>query len=318
MTTPIISVVATLYKSQDYIVQFCERIRTSAAALEKSFEIVLVNDGSPDRSAEIARDYADRFGNIVLVDLSRNFGHHQAMMAGLRCAKGDFIFLIDSDLEEEPEWLEQFWPKLFEHGCDVVYGVQASRRGSFTSRVCGHLYYHISQLLTGLSMPLDLVTARLMTRRYVDALLQFHEREIDIAALWVLTGFEQKPIQVIKHDSSPTTYTLAKKVALLVNSITSYSNRPLLGIFYFGAMISAISGAYVFYLVVNRIFFDATLEGWTSLMASIWLLGGLIISFVGIIGIYLAKVFAETKQRPLAIVKEIYPKGYTAIKREFL
>lgn len=307
MTVPEISIVATMYKSQDYVVEFCERVNAAMSVLDKSFEIILVNDGSPDRSADIARECCDRFGNIVLVDLSRNFGHHQAMMAGLRHATGNYIFLIDSDLEEEPEWLIQFWPKLFEDNCDVIYGVQASRRGNLMSKISGRLYYQATRLLTGLPMPFDLVTARLMTRKYVDALLQFKEREIDIAALWVLTGFKQQAFPVTKHDNSPTTYTLSKKIALLIDSITSYSNRPLLGIFYFGAIMAMVSSAFAFYLILNRIFFNSSLEGWTSVMVSIWLIGGLIISFIGIIGIYLAKVFSETKQRPLMIVKEIYP-----------
>lgn len=316
MTSPTISIVATMYKSQDYVVEFCERIIKAVESLDSSFEIILVNDGSPDDSAKIAKECCDKFGNIILVDLSRNFGHHHAMMAGLRYAKGDYIFLIDSDLEEEPEWLLQFWQELFAEGCDVVYGVQDSRRGNFSAKLSGRLYYHVSRFLTGLPIPFDLVTARLMTRRYVDALLQFRETEMDIAALWLLTGFEQSPIKVTKHNDSPTTYTLAKKIALLIDSITSHSNRPLLGIFYFGALMALISGCYALYLIVNRIFFNTPLEGWTSVMVSIWLLGSLIISFIGIIGIYLAKVYSETKQRPLAIIKETYSTDFKGGKHD--
>jgi len=306
-TGPVISIVATLYRSESYVTEFCERASAAAATLTDRFQIILVNDGSPDRSMEIAKDCADRLGNITVIDLSRNFGHHHAMMAGLRHATGQYVFLIDSDLEEEPEWLLQFYPKLREHGCDVVYGVQAIRRGGIVARVIGHLYYHICGALTGLAIPLNLVTARLMTGRYVDALLCFREREMDIAALWIIAGFDQQALPVVKHSSSPTTYTLARKIGLLVDSISSFSNRPLVGIFYFGTLLALISGTYALYLFVYRFFFGMPLEGWTSVMVSIWLVGGLIMSFIGIIGIYLAKVFSETKQRPTVIVRETYP-----------
>jgi len=311
----IISVVATLYRSERYVKEFCERASAAAAALTNHFQIILVNDGSPDRSLELAKECADRLGNILVIDLSRNFGHHHAMMAGIRHATGQYVFLIDSDLEEEPEWLLQFYPMLSGQGCDVVYGVQASRRGGVLARVSGRLYYHVFRALTGLPIPVNLVTARLMTRRYVDALLCFREREMDIAALWLSAGFEQQACPVVKHDTSPTTYTLTRKIDLLIDSITSFSIRPLLIIFYLGMLLALTAGSLITYLLAIRLLLDVPLEGWTSLMVSIWLIGGLIISFIGIIGIYLAKVFSETKQRPTAIVRAIYPAATDLLER---
>jgi putative glycosyltransferase len=147
-----------------------------------------------------------------------------------------------------------------------------------------------------------------MTRRYVDALLGFDEREVFLAGLWYITGFDQRPQTVRKMSSSETTYTVSRKIAVLVNSVTSFSNAPLIGVFYVGVGISLASGAYIAYLV----FFWAVLarppSGWTSVMASIWLLGGLIISFIGVVGIYLSKVFSETKRRPYTIIRQIYGK----------
>jgi putative glycosyltransferase len=230
------------------------------------------------------------------------------MMAGLSHCHGELVFLIDSDLEEEPEWLTEFARSLSESDADVVYGVQAERRGGLCDRLSGHLYYWIFRALTGLPIPTDIVTARLMTRRYVDALTSFEEREIDIAGLWAITGFHQVPRPVKKHSSSETTYTLAHKVNLLIDSITSFSSLPLTTIFYFGLLVSSIAAVFSCYLVISWFLLDAPLMGWTSVMASVWLLGGLLISFVGVIGIYLAKVFSETKRRPNTIVREIYPK----------
>jgi putative glycosyltransferase len=145
-----------------------------------------------------------------------------------------------------------------------------------------------------------------MTRRYVTALLQFRERELVISCLWVITGFKQCQCPVKKHGSSASTYNLAKKLAHVANSITSFSEVPLRLIFYMGAFIFACSLLYTATLVFNRVFLSHPVDGWTSVMVSIWLLGGMVISFVGVLGIYLSKIFSETKQRPYIIVREVY------------
>jgi putative glycosyltransferase len=228
------------------------------------------------------------------------------MMTGLAHARGDHIFLIDSDLEEEPEWLLSFFDQMSREGCDVVYGVQTKRKGGLFERWSGQWFYRIFRALTGLALPDNVVTARLMTRRYVDALLRHDEREFDIGGLWYITGFEQHPQIIKKHSTSETTYTLRRKISLFVNSVTSFSSAPLVYIFYTGLTISFLSGIYTIYLVIQWIFLDEPLMGWTSIMASIWLLGGWIILFIGIIGIYLSKVFMEIKRRPYTIVRQIY------------
>jgi putative glycosyltransferase len=147
-----------------------------------------------------------------------------------------------------------------------------------------------------------------MTRRYVDALLLHEEREVFMAGLWHITGFDQRPQIVKKHSTSETTYTLSGKMSVLVNSVTSFSNAPLVGIFYIGVLISLVAVFYINYLSIQWIFLAKPLSGWTSVMASIWLLGGMIISFIGVLGIYLSKIFSETKQRPYTIVRQIYAK----------
>ena len=302
-----LSIVATLYKSAPYISQFYERACAIAKSLVgNDFEIVFVNDGSPDASLDIAIRIAKRDSRVVVVDLSRNFGHHKAMMTGLSQAKGDLIFLIDSDLEEEPEWLLSFSEQLVQDNCDVVYGVQEARKGNWFERLSGRWFYFLFKVLTGLALPEDVVTARLMTRRYVDALLLHTEREIFIAGLWFVTGFAQRPCPVIKHSSSQTTYTMRRKMALLVNSVTSFSNAPLVTIFYVGLSIFLFALAYIAYLVIQWWFIAKPISGWVTVMASIWLLGGMVISFIGIIGIYLSKIYSETKQRPYTIVRQIY------------
>lgn len=304
-----LSIVATLYQSELYIVEF--HLRATAVAKQfagDDYEIVLVNDGSPDNSLDIAVKLTERDDHVVVVDLSRNFGHHKAMMTGLKYAIGEHVFLIDCDLEEEPEWLDLFWEKLSNSGCDVTFGVQAVRKGGCFERMTGQLYYSVFCALTGVTLSESVVTARLMTRRFVDVLLQHEEREMFLGGLFSLAGFAQESVVVKKHSTSKTTYTFMRKVSLLVNTVTSFSNVPLMAIFYFGLFVSVASSGYIFYMVLNWLFFSAPPSGWTSVMASIWLLGGLIISFLGVIGIYLAKVFIETKRRPYTIARKIYGK----------
>ena len=302
-----LSIVATLYQSVAYIEEFHRRASAAARQVAgEDYEIVLVNDGSPDNSLQVALQLVNVDPRMVVVDLSRNFGHHKAMMTGLAHASGERVFLIDSDLEEEPEYLLSFARQLETAACDVVYGVQERRKGSWFERWSGRWFYSLFEALTGLALPENIVTARLMTRRYVDALLSHREREVFMAGLWHITGFDQRPHIVTKHATSETTYTFRRKMSLLVNSVTSFSNAPLVAIFYIGVSISACAGTYALYLVLHWLFLTKPLSGWTSVMASIWLLGGMIISFIGVVGIYLSKIFSETKQRPYTIVRHVY------------
>lgn len=314
-----LSIVTTLYKSEHYINEFCHRVSTVAEKLVGSdYEIILVNDGSPDSSLEVAIKTMETFSSVNIIDLSRNFGHHKALMTGLAHAQGEKIFLIDSDLEEEPEWLFSFDQQMEEECCDVVYGVQEKRKGGVFERYSGEIFYRFLQLLTKENLPKNITVARLMTRRYLNALLLHQEREIYIAGLWHITGFEQHAQSVKKQAFSETTYTFTKKIALLVNSITSFSNLPLVAIFYLGLMIVGGACCYTLFLVIQKFIFHKVLDGWTSIMASIWLLGGLIILFMGIIGIYLSKMFLEIKQRPYTIIRHFYKNKANAEYQDLL
>lgn len=304
-----LSIVATLYQSAPYISEFHDRASTMARQLAgDDYEIVLVNDGSPDDSLTLAVNLTAHDPHTKVVDLSRNFGHHKAMMTGLAHAVGERVFLIDSDLEEDPEWMADFDRQLTHDDCDVVYGVQERRKGNWLERWSGQWFYHLFKALTGIALPENVVTARLMTRRYVDALLRHEEREVFMAGLWHITGFVQRAQTVKKHSTSETTYTFRRKMSVLVNSVTSFSNAPLVSIFYIGVSICLFALVYIAYLVAHWLFFARPMSGWTSVMASIWLLGGMVISFIGVVGIYLSKIFSETKRRPYTIVRQIYGK----------
>lgn len=302
-----LSIVATLYHSAAYIDEFCLRAGTAARQIAgDDYEIVLVNDGSPDNSLDVAVQRTQVDSHVVVVDLSRNFGHHKAMMTGLAATRGERVFLIDSDLEEEPEWLTSFAVQMEAEELDVVYGVQAERRGGFIEQITGALFYKLFRILTGIVQPSNIVTARLMTRRYVDALLLHEERELNIGGLWVITGFRQSQQVVRKHATSPTTYSLSRKFSHLVNAITSFSSLPLVFTFYSGLLISASALLYITYLSLRYLLGATPPSGYTSIVASIWLFSGLIVFFLGVQGIYIAKIFSEVKRRPYTIVRRVF------------
>lgn len=301
-----LSIVTTMYWSETYLEEFYQRCKTEVQKITNDYEIIFVNDGSPDHSLQKAIKLSERDDQVVVVDLSRNFGHHKAMMTGLSYTSGDLIFLIDSDLEEEPELLQIFYSRLTEENCDVVFGVQESRKGNIFEKWTGEIFYRIINYLSEIEMPRNIITARLMSRRYVDSLLKFKEQEIFLAGIWYITGFNQIAVEVVKHSTSKTTYKLKNKVAMVINAVTSFSNKPLLLIFNLGMTITLISFFYILYLIVRKVFYAQSLEGWTSLIVSVWFIGGLIISFIGIVGIYLSKIFIETKSRPYTIIREIY------------
>jgi len=302
-----LSVVTTLYKSQSYVAEFHARVSKVARDLVgDAYEIVMVNDGSPDQSLDIAVELAATDPHLVVVDLSRNFGHHKAMMTGLDHASGAFLCLLDSDLEEAPEDIHVLVTKLQSNRCDVAFGIQHSRKGSAFEKVSGWLFYWLYEKLTGSTLPRNLMTLRLMSRRYVDALLQHRERDLVIANLWQMTGFDQQPVPLQKMAHSKTTYSIWRKISLVVMSVSAVSSRPLQGVFYVGVGLFLVSLAYVGWLVMVWMFQSRVPDGWTSLVVSVWLLGGLTLCAIGILGIYLSRIFIEVKQRPYALVRAVY------------
>ncbi|HEU4511187.1 MAG TPA: glycosyltransferase family 2 protein [Pyrinomonadaceae bacterium] len=301
-----LSIVTTLYNSAPYLEEFHRRIRDVAGAIADDFEIVLVNDGSPDNSLEVALALHRKDARVRVVDLSRNFGHHRAMMTGLVHSRGELVFLLDSDLEEEPELLHKFYEEMKRTGADVVFGVQERRKGKLFERVSGSLYFKVFNMFSTHPIPTNHITARLMTRAYVAALTGHQEREFVMSGLWALTGFRQEPLEVTKHYKGKSAYGFGRKISHLVNAITSFSNKPLVLIFYLGCVILFISSIAAIDLILRKLLFGTLLEGWASLIVSIWLLGGLTIFCLGVIGIYLSKIFIEVKQRPYTIVKQTY------------
>lgn len=305
-----LSIVTSLYRSEPYLAEFLRRAAEAARPLAgEDFEVIFVNDGSPDNSLETALRLRRDEPRLTVVDLARNFGHHHALMAGIRRAAGERVFLIDVDLEEPPELLGELWRVLEEHPeADVAYGVQRERKGGWFERWSGRLFYRVMRLLSPVDYPADTLTARLMSRRYVESLKLFRDREFDLWVNFALAGFVQLPVEAVKTDKGSSSYTFGRKLRHALESVTSSSAAPLYGIFLLGMAVFLTALGYLGFLVVNKIFWEVPV-GWSMLAASIWGMGGMIMISIGTVGIYLGRVFVECKQRPEVIVRRVYGPG---------
>lgn len=304
-----ISIVTTLYKSEGYIKEFYSRMSAEVQKITNDYEIIFVNDGSPDNSFEVVNRFIENDHKVKLIDLSRNFGHHQAVMAGLEYSCGQHVFLIDSDLEEPPEDLGLFWDKIkSDSSIDVVYGVQEKRRGGWFERLSGHMFYVLFNYLSGLRVSRSQITSRLMSRRYVMSLQLFPEREFIAVGVWSLAGFKQVPLFVKKGSKGGTSYSLFKKIEMMSNAIISFSDYPLLLIFRLGLMITLLAVFALVYIIMGYMLSGESIAGWRSLIVSIWFFGGVTLMCLGVIGRYLGKVFIEVKQRPRVVIRQIISK----------
>ena len=303
-----LSIVSTLYMSEAQLEEFHRRAVAAAERITPDYEVVLVDDGSPDGSVSVARQLISRDGRVRLVRLSRNYGHFHAIMTGLTHARGDLIFLIDSDLEEAPEILGEFYARMQQVGdedpIDVVYGVQTQRKGRLLERSLGAFFYLLFNFVSEIKVPRNALVARLMTRRYVEALLRYRERELFMLGVLTVVGFRQEPVRIEKADSAPTTYHLWKKVSLTLKSMASFSDKPLSAIFLLGSGISFLALLGMLYLLITYFAFSwHYLTGWTSLSLLISFFGGMILVSIGTVGFYLGRIFVEVKDRPVIVMQ---------------
>ena len=302
-----LSVVTSLYRSSRYIDAFYRRTVADAETLTSAFEIVFVNDASPDDSLEVARQLCATDPRVKVIDLARNFGQHRALTCGMRHATGDRVFVIDVDLEEDPENLGRFWRAMDEDPeTDVVVGQLAQKTLPFRKAFTSDLFYRVFNAFSPVQVSNRDIVSRLMKRSYVDALMQYGETELFLPAVWKDAGFRQKRVVATKVFDGNSSYTFRKKLAMAIDAITSFSSKPLIGIFYLGLFSSGTAALAILYLFVQKLFWGRVFLGWTSLMAALFLIGGVIIFSIGVVGIYISKIFLEVKGRPTSLVRAIY------------
>lgn len=309
---PVVSIVVPLYDEAENVAPLLDRIRGVVDALssEYEFEIVLVNDGSTDGTATAVRRAMERYRNVVLVSLSRNFGHQLAATAGLEVANGDAVVLMDGDLQDPPELVEAFLRK-WRLGYDVVYAVRRTRPGEsrfklFTARA----FYRIIKRLTNVAIPVDAGDFRLMSRRVVEALRRSPERNRFLRGMVSWVGFNQAAVEYDRdvRYSGTTKYPLTKMIRFAMDGIISFSDIPLRLASYFGFGVSAVAFIYAVYVIVSKLLNVKPLAytpGWASTIVAVLFLGGVQLMSLGILGEYLGRVYDEVKGRPLYLINDI-------------
>ncbi|WP_375227374.1 glycosyltransferase family 2 protein [Roseobacter sp. S98] len=302
---PGLSIVTTAFRSASTIDVFVKRALAAAEEAGFDAEVIIVDDGSPDASATLVRDIVGKQPRVRLIKLSRNFGHHKAMLAGLQHAKREFVFLIDSDLEEDPRLLVPMVAQMREMSVDCLYGVQKQRKGGRIERISGEMFYKLFGALSEVELPRNVSTIRLMTQRYVASLLAFRDKNPVFVPLSILAGYPQASFTFEKSGSSETTYSLSKRVSLMFLAITSFSSRPLLLMFYISLVLAFVGLTYGIYVVALGMS-GVPRDGWSSLMAVVVFFFSLNAVFTGLIGLYVKQILEEVKDRPVSVVQEVY------------
>ena len=300
-----LSIVTTLYKSEDYIEEFYNRILKVLKKLKfDDYEILFVNDGSPDNSDQKVFDLIQKDKKIKYIELSRNFGHHNAIAAGLDICQGDIVYLLDVDLEDQPEWLEEFYETLVKKNLDVVYGVQKKRSGNLFRKFFGYTWYYFINKLSRIKQDENLVTARIMTREYINSLVQFTEKATIISGIFALAGFKQDKIFVKKKFRDKSTYSFSDKIDIVVKSMVSLTDKPLRLIIFINLIFSIIGFVYLVFTTISKIRADEYIPGWTSLALLISGSFILVSLTLVILGLYLEQIYNEVKNRPKYIIRK--------------
>jgi glycosyltransferase involved in cell wall biosynthesis len=305
---PRLSIVAPCYNEEAGLEEFHRRM--SAAAKEAAgsdYELVLVNDGSDDRTWEIMVDLAKRDPQLVAVNLSRRHGHQRAMTAGLHSCRGDRVLTIDSDLQDPPELLGEMWRLMDRVDADVVYGQRRERQGeTLLKRGTAALFYRLLRQLADGDMPVDSGDFRLMSRKVIDILNSMPEQQRFIRGMVSWIGLRQV---ALAYDRAPRTtgssnYSIGRMFGLAFDALTSFSIMPLRLASYLGIIVGFLSLLMLGYTLGSWAF-GHVVEGWTSLSTLILVLGSMQLILFGLLGEYVGRLYLESKRRPLFVIDEI-------------
>ncbi|MBQ3698456.1 MAG: glycosyltransferase family 2 protein [Prevotella sp.] len=308
-----LATVSPCYNEEDVLRHSVERLTalfermTAEGLITSDSMMVFVNDGSRDRTWELIRELHGENKYVRGINLARNVGHQNAIMAGMMTAKdwADAVITIDADLQDDIECIPQM-VKHFEEGNDIVYGVKVSRKADpFMKRMSAQAFYTLQSQM-GVESVYNHADFRLMSRRALDMLSTYKEHNLYLRGLIPQIGLQHTTVDdvISERFAGSSKYTLGKMLGLALNGITAFSVKPLYFIFNIGLLFLIIAfciGVYVVYSLVV----GTAVKGWASLMLSVWLVGGFILTSMGIIGTYIGKIYTEVKRRPLYHVAEI-------------
>mgnify|MGYP005844923561 CR=1 FL=1 len=307
MQTPIrLSIVSPVYRSESLVAALVNRISASVEPLTEAYEIVLVEDCGPDASWEKIVEECRKHPKVVGIKLSRNFGQQYAIQAGLDAARGEWIVVMDCDLQDRPEEIPKLYHKGLE-GFDIVLASRKNRKDNFFKKFASQAFYAVLTYLTDVKQDPTVAHFMLLNRKVVDALQHIadYHRSYPMLVKWV--GFRVAKVEIQhaeREDGKSSSYSFKKRLNLAINTILSFSDKPLRLIVNLGLFISLIAVL----IAVSQIFLylkgGITVQGWTSLFIALSFFSGLIITTLGVIGLYLGKVFESMKGRPTYIISQ--------------
>lgn len=303
---PTFSVVAPVYNEEALVEEFCRRVVAALEPLGEPFELILVNDGSRDRSPDIMRAIHERDPRVKVLNFSRNFGHQIAITAGTDYAQGRAVAVIDSDLQDPPEVIVDMIAR-WREGYQLIYGVRAEREGETAFKLAtASIFYRLIRKITNVNIPVDTGDFRLMDRKVVDALKAMREHHRFMRGLSVWVGFRQTGVSY-KRDArkaGETKYPLRKMLKFAMDGITAFSYLPLQLATYLGFGIAGLSLIGIVAVILLRLMTDSELAGQATTLVTVLFIGGVQLIFLGVIGEYLGRIYDEVKRRPLYIVAE--------------
>ncbi len=302
---PHISVVTPVYGCARALPELYERLVKTLSTITENFDIIMVNDHSPDEAWNVILQLAAKDPRVKGIKLSRNFGQHRAITAGLDYAEGEWVVVMDCDLQDQPEEILKLYNKAQE-GYDAVFGRRVERKDGFFKKFTSKLYNRFFQFISGMETDTATANFSIISHKVVKYLRQIREQNRSYPSFTNWLGFRRINID-IEHAPRPhgeSSYSFRKLVSLAIDSIVAHSNKPLRLSIEFGFIMTFLSLLYALWLVIRYLIYDVPVQGWTSVMVSIYLIGGLLFANMGVLGLYIGKVFNETKKRPLYVVSE--------------
>jgi polyisoprenyl-phosphate glycosyltransferase len=302
----LVSVVAPVYNEEAIVDEFYRRVKVVMEGIGQPWELVLINDGSRDRSPELMRNLHACDDHVKVVNFARNFGHQIAITAGMDYARGDAVIVMDADLQDPPEVIPDLLAK-WQEGFQVIYAIRAERKGeTWFKEFTAKAFYRIINRITNIDIPVDTGDFRLMDRKVVDALKGMREKHRFMRGLSVWVGFRQTGVKYVRAErfAGETKYPLKKMLKFALDGITSFSYLPLQLATYVGFLAAGLSILGILIAIVLRVVGSDAFRGQLTTLISVLLLGGVQLICLGIIGEYLGRIYDEVKGRPLYIVGE--------------
>lgn len=301
----VFSVVIPLYNEEGNLEKLHSRLSQVMGGMGESYEILFVDDGSKDGSFQLLKGLHEKDDKVKVITFTRNFGQHLAMTAGFDYAKGEYVILMDADLQDPPEEIPKLVAKIRE-GYDVVYGHRKIRQDSLFKKLTSKIYLQLLAKLTSQALSPDITSFRIVTRKVVDCTNQLKERNRFHGGLVAWLGFPYTTVDVEYGErfAGKTKYSLRKMIALALEGIISFSDIPLRVIGYFGLLVSAISFIVGIVVLIRHLVWGIPVEGYTSTVVAIFFTGGVILLVLGVIGQYIGRIHIEVKNRPLYVIKD--------------